>query len=416
MKSAEHRIPTRRNARARLRFLGNEAAGALGDLGTFVPLVAAMTQVVGLDAGSILLFAGLANIVSGLVFQIPIAVQPMKAIAALAIAGALSRSQVPVAGLTVAIAVLAMCGLGVMRRLTDLVPRPLVGAVQMAVAVKLAIAGLQMSLYLPGAQDMRPLWGAGGLLVAAGALLLAFVLRHQREWLAVSLTVMGLIGAAALKPSLLSGLSVHLWRPEFASFDEAALAGLWLGGLPQLPLTLLNSVLAVSVLASDLFPRRAEGVEPSRIALSVAAMNLVSCPLGGMPMCHGSGGLAGQYHFGARTGLSMVMLGTVKMLFGLLLGATAAAWMLAFPGSVLGIFLLLAGAQLARASRCWTGIGELVTAVGAIVVHQASGNLALGFAAGWAIYAALNSGIANLVPSRRLTSSTRQQHEHGNQH
>jgi hypothetical protein len=158
----------------------------------------------------------------------------------------------------------------------------------------------------------------------------------------------------------------------------------------------LNSVLAVSVLAADLFPDRPEPLKPTEVAVSVAAMNLVSCPLGGMPLCHGSGGLAGQYHFGARTGLSMVMLGALKTLAGLLFGATAAGWMLAFPGSVLGVFLLLAGLQLAQASRCWSGAGEMAMAGVVIAVHQMSGSLAIGFAAGWALHLALGSGLGRL--------------------
>lgn len=71
---------------SRLRFVLSEAAGGLGDLGTFVPIVVGMVQLVGLDAATVLVFAGLMNILSGLVFGIPIAVQPMKAICALAIA------------------------------------------------------------------------------------------------------------------------------------------------------------------------------------------------------------------------------------------------------------------------------------------------------------------------------------------
>ena len=69
------------------RFILTEAVGSLGDLGTFIPIVVGMTQIVGLNVGTVLVFAGLANIFSGLIFRIPIAVQPMKAVAALAISG-----------------------------------------------------------------------------------------------------------------------------------------------------------------------------------------------------------------------------------------------------------------------------------------------------------------------------------------
>ena len=75
--------------KASARFWLREASGALGDFGTFVPLAVGMVVMAGLDAGTLLVTAGLANIWGGLAFGIPIAAQPMKAICALAIAGAL---------------------------------------------------------------------------------------------------------------------------------------------------------------------------------------------------------------------------------------------------------------------------------------------------------------------------------------
>ncbi|NJO54669.1 MAG: hypothetical protein HC829_07365, partial [Bacteroidales bacterium] len=90
------------------------------------------------------------------------------------------------------------------------------------------------------------------------------------------------------------------------------------GTIPQVPLTLLNSVVAVCALSVDLFPHRP--ANPRLVAVSVALMNLVCCPLGAMPMCHGTGGLAGQHRFGARTGGSVVMLGATKMLLAVLVG------------------------------------------------------------------------------------------------
>jgi MFS superfamily sulfate permease-like transporter len=169
------------------------------------------------------------------------------------------------------------------------------------------------------------------------------------------------------------------------SFDLAALEGIWRGGLPQVPLTLLNSVFAVAALAAQLYPQHAERITPTRMALSVGIMNMIVCPLGGMPLCHGSGGLAGQHKLGARSGVSVVMLGAAKLTLGLLFGGMALAWMRAFPQPVLGLFLLLAGWSLAEASRVWTtraGIWVSLTMVGA---YYGSGLLLLAFGAGWAV-------------------------------
>ncbi|MHC4787707.1 MAG: putative sulfate/molybdate transporter [Planctomycetota bacterium] len=368
---------------APLAFVLQEAAGSLGDLGTFIPIVVGMTQIVGLDPATVLVFAGLANVLTGLFFRIPIAVQPMKAIAALAIVGAMSRAQVGVAGFAVGVGLLLMGVLGLIDWLARAVPRPVVRGLQAAVGLQLLLGGLRLGLYAPGAAALRPLWGPEGLLMATGAVLLALLLARRRRWLPFALVALALLGAACKEPGLLHRAPLSLWRPTLVVPDSGALAGIWLGAVPQVPLTLLNSVLAVSLLAGSLFAERGRRASPTRLAVSVGLMNVLTCPFGGMPLCHGSGGLAGQYRFGARTGLSMVILGTAKLMVGLAFGAVALAWMRAFPSAVLGVFLALAGLTLVQAGRCWHSRRSLTVAAVMVAVHLASGLLVAGFAAGW---------------------------------
>ncbi len=375
---------------SRLRFLLAEAAGGLGDLGTFVPIVVGMVQLVGLDAATVLVFAGLMNILSGLVFGIPIAVQPMKAICALAIAGALTAPQVGVAGLAVGASMLVLGSFGLIRWLDRLVPRPVLHGIQVAVGAKLLLGGMQLGLFDRAAERLRSPWGAEGLLVGLLALAIVLLLRRRLTWAALALTVLGLAVACIREPALLAGGGVGLWQPRLAAFGPGALKGLWEGAVAQFPLTLLNSVLVVSVLAARLYPEQCERRRPTRMAVSVGVMNLVACPLGGMPMCHGSGGLAAQHQFGARTGVSMVMLGVLKLAIGLFFGGAALAVMTAFPASVLGAFLLIAGFGLARASQFWRTRLGVLTAVVAVGVHQLSGALAIAVLAAW--------GLCLLVP------------------
>jgi MFS superfamily sulfate permease-like transporter len=119
------------------------------------------------------------------------------------------------------------------------------------------------------------------------------------------------------------------------------------------------------------------------MALSVGFMNLFVCPLGGMPLCHGSGGLAGQHKLGARSGVSVILLGLVKLCLGLLFGGAAVLWMKAFPRPVLGLFLLLAGWSLAEASRAWKTRTAIWVSVTMVLANYAAGSLLAGFAAGW---------------------------------
>ena len=387
--TAQHESNKAGRRAAYRRFVLKEAAGSLGDLGTFIPIVVGMTQIVGLDAGTILIFAGLTNIVTGLVFGIPIAVQPMKVICVLAIAGTMGPAEVAVAGLAAGLVVFVLAISGFIGTLYRLIPRSVIQGLQMAVAVQLLIAGVRLGLFGHAGALLRPWWGPDALIVFFAGIALTVLLRRRLGLLAACLIGLGLVGAWMKEPGLVRTMGFSLWHPKWILTDMSGLAGIWRGGLPQVPLTLLNSVFAVSVLACELFPSRRNRVTPARIAIAVGLMNFVACPFGGMPICHGSGGLAGQYEFGARSSLSMVILGSAKLLIGLLFGAAAVAWMYAFPSSILAVFLMVAAVGLARASRCWEARNAFLTALVMAAVHLATGILILGFVSGWAVYVIL---------------------------
>lgn len=153
--------------------------------------------------------------------------------------------------------------------------------------------------------------------------------------------------------------------------------------IPQLPLTALNSVIAVCVLSRDLFPNRP--AKPRTVAISVGLMNLVGCWFGAMPVCHGSGGLAGQYRFDARTAASMYFLGTMKMLLAVLLGGSLLSLLTVYPTSILGVLLGIGGLELAVAARDQTEREPamiMIATAGATIAFKST---ALGFALGWGL-------------------------------
>ena len=371
------------------RFILSELSGALGDLGTFVPIVIALVLFVGMDAATILVFAGLANIATGLIFRIPIAVQPMKAIAALAIAGAMTADQVSSAGFLVGVCMFALAGMGLIKHLDRIIPRAVIGGIQLVVGAKLVLKGLSLGFFDPATNLLRPLWGAESLTVLGVAAMVLLLSRGRWRRAALGLMGLGFVIAVVKTPMLLGSWDITLWRPGAISLAPSGFDAILRGALVQMPLTLLNSVFAVSVLAVRLFPTSEKKMAPTKVAFSVGLMNLISCPFGAMPICHGSGGLAGQYAFGARSGVSMVMLGSTKLLGGLLFGGVVLAWMQAFPITVLSVFLLLAGVTLAQASRFWVSWTNIIVAAVTMGTCFATGFLPIGFAAGWIIHALL---------------------------
>ena len=125
--------------------------------------------------------------------------------------------------------------------------------------------------------------------------------------------------------------------------------GLILLSLPQLPLTFGNAYLSITEENNRLFPDRM--VSERSVAFSTGLMNLGSSLVGGIPMCHGAGGMAGHVQFGARTGGSSIILGSLLLCAGLFLSSSIGTIFRIFPQSVLGVILFMAGLQLALGSR-----------------------------------------------------------------
>jgi MFS superfamily sulfate permease-like transporter len=120
-------------------------------------------------------------------------------------------------------------------------------------------------------------------------------------------------------------------------------------GLGQLPLTALNSVIALCALIHDLFPDNQTST--SGVAMSVGLMNLIGCWFGAMPVCHGSGGLAGQYRFGARSEVSVILLGLCKLILGILFGSSVVGLLQLFPNSILAVMMFISGVELGCSAR-----------------------------------------------------------------
>ncbi len=355
-----------------MRFTLMEFSGGLGDLGTFIPLTLALALVTGMDIGVIFIFAGLFNIIAGIFFGLPIPVQPMKTITAVAIAEQLLPAEIAAAGLIMG-AVLFLLGFtGWVEKLERVIPLAVIRGIQLGVGLKLAGKGLSFIA-------STPVTGIDSMLIAVvlgGVTLL--LMNNNRLPMALFLILLGTGIAVIQAPSNAGMLQIHL--PQLALILPTTgewLNGLFQGALPQLPLSLLNSVLAVCVLSGDLFPGRK--ISTKKMSTSIGIMNLLSCWFGAMPMCHGSGGLAAQYRFGARTGGSMVMLGVGKVVVGLFFGAAVMHLLQYFPQSILGTMLLFAGIELAMPARDQRHreqyLPMLITVVGIIGVNTAIGFL-----------------------------------------
>ncbi len=313
-------------------FSRHEVAGAFGDAGTDIPLLVGMCLAAGLDGTSVLVVFGVLQIASGLLYRMPMPVQPLKAMAALVIAQQATAEQLYGGGLAIGLIMLVLALSGALDRLARWVPHCVVRGVQFGLGLQLAGVALTKFVQADGAR------GYG--LAALAFLITIFLLASRRFPAALLVFAVGLAYAFVWKLDLRHlATAIEFRLPQLQSVSiEAVLSGLVVLALPQLPLSLANSVLATQKLAHDLFPERPLSLR--RLGCTYGLMNLIAPWFGGVPACHGSGGLAGHFAFGGRSGGSVLVYGSLLLLLGLFFGGAFDQVALVFPLPMLGVVLL----------------------------------------------------------------------------
>lgn len=391
-----------------------EISGSLGDLGTLIPLTVAMARQRSILLAPALFFAGLANVITGYSWDVPMCVQPMKSIAAVALSESLSRETVTASGILVGGLILVIGVTNFIEVVNVIVPTNVVSGIQIGIGLRLAGKGIN------GVQALSWVGEVDCILLALCLSVLClywlregnansaasndsdpeqatprsqnqnFILKKicffldpnplRQHPIGIYLFLVGAFFATITLattsnedgkydlPLRFFGAPVAVWAMDTVTRDDWRI-GLLEGALPQLPLTTLNSVISVCCLAHSLYPEKRQRslentgrtdtvVTRREVSISVGMMNLAMCPFGGMPNCHGAGGLAAQHRLGARHGASVVFLGINKMMLAVFFGASALTLLDAFPVAVLGVMLAIAGQELAT-----TGFTLLVSSV-----------------------------------------------------
>jgi SulP family sulfate permease len=373
------------------RFDRLELAGSFGDLGTFLPIVVAMILINGLSPSAVLLSFGLFYIFTGLFYGLPVPVQPLKAVAAIAIASP-SLVTVPViaaAGILFGAVMFALWA----GRLVDLAARLFTPAVVRGIQLSLGLIFLRKGFELivsekmfidgregPFAAHHANLWL--GVLVFALVLLLLDNRRFPAALvaLAVGLAV-GLLGGGLGTGTLAFGpTELRLVIPKPADFWTAAV----LLVLPQIPLTIGNSCVGTAATAASLFPGdpRLARAQSGGFAFTMGIANIPAGLLGAIPMCHGTGGLVAHHRFGARTGGAPIFIGLLLVVMALGFGRFGFALLASIPNAVLGVLLVFAGLELCPLVRNLKTNEEYFVALVIAGIALAVPNMAWAFGAG----------------------------------
>ena len=322
--------------------LMRDAGGALGDIGTLIPLGLGAIGLAGLAPIPVLLGFAIFYIATGLYYRLPIPVQPMKAVAALLLTSEVASQSLVASGVLIGLIMLVLGWTGWINNAARLIPRSVLSGLQLGLGLMLASMSLELMA------TSVPL----GVVILA---MLGITLKMRPDWPAALIGLGGavvigiLLGAPGL--TLPVGSPVVLSLPELPGIDDwqQAISRLV---LPQLALTLTNAVVLTALVVGDYYGEQSHRVTPARLSVSTGLANLFLVPFGALPMCHGAGGVAAHHRFGARTGMAPVLLGTALLMVAFIPGGLSV--IVAIPMAGLGALLFVAAAELALSRRLWT--------------------------------------------------------------
>ncbi len=374
MQSRSGRVDgTRRVKKQPIKVNLTELAGSMGDFGTLLPLAVGYIAVCGLNPAGLLVMMGLANIATGLVYRLPMPIEPMKVLAVVAIAQHWTPSMVYASGFGMGMVWLFLGVTGIISWIARVTPRPVVMGIQTTLGVLLAIEALRL--------------GSTSWALAILGVVIVLTLRGNRYAPAAIVLVLLGLGVMLLKGDLSHLATPELKLPSFATFTgKQVWQTLLLAGFAQVPLTATNAVISTSHLITSYWPD--EYVSPRKLSFSHGIMNATAPFFGGMPMCHGAGGLAGQYYYGARTAGTNLIEGTIEIVLGLFFAASIAALFIAFPKAIIGAMMFLVGVELMKFARHVRPGRDLIV-LGATVGIALLTNMAYGFLGGIAVHEAL---------------------------
>ncbi len=373
------------------RFDRVELSGAFGDLGTLLPIVVAMILINKLSPSSVFLAFGLFYIIAGYYYRLPIPVQPLKAVGAIAIAfpAMITESVIGASGIIFGIILLVLSLTGMVDQIAKLFSQAVVRGIQLTLGLIFLKKGIELiinkNVFMSGMQSSFAEYPVNlilGILVFGLVLLL---LDNRRFPAALAALAVGIVSGIALggfsgQTISLGPTDMHLILPTAGDFWTACIMLI----LPQMPLTIGNACVGTADTCTSLFTgnHHLAKAKAGKFAFTMGIMNLPAGFFGAVPMCHGTGGLAAHYRFGARTGGAPIMIGIFFVIVALVLGELGFTLLALIPQSVLGVLLVFAGLELCPLMRSLKTNEEFFVALLIAGIALAVPNMGWAFAVG----------------------------------
>ena len=377
-----------------LRFDRVELAGAFGDLGTLLPIVVGMILINKLSPSTVFLAFGLFYMVTGYYYRLPIPVQPLKAVGAIAIAypALITEPVIGASGIIFGALLLLFALTGIVDKLAKLFTQPVVRGIQLSLGLVFLKKGIELivspQIFLNGLPGRFAEYHINLIIGIVVFALVLGLLDNKKFPAALVALAAGIISGFALGGFNAEALAIGPTRMQviFPSLPDFWTAFIMLI-LPQIPLTIGNACVGTADTCCALFPQSPSlsKSKAGKFALTMGIANFPAGFFGAVPMCHGTGGLAAHYRFGARTGGAPVMIGAILVVMALAFGEFGFALLAMIPNSVLGVLLVFAGLELCPLVRSLKGNEEYFVALLITGIALAVPNMAWAFGIGIAV-------------------------------
>lgn len=364
------------------KFSIHECSGAFGDIGLLLPMVFAFCIFNGFSAGRIFLLWGIAYIATGYYYKVPVAIQPLKAIAVLAIAGGYLPGQLASTAFFYGVIFIILSLSGILKLIQPIFTLSIVRGVQVGIGLILLDKSVSMVIekgFFLTWDTISPFLNIGVLLLTAAVL---WFFQHRKMFPVTIIIIFGsilvsfLAGITITGDTLPNGPLLTFNVPDWGFF----LSALVLLIIPQIPLTIGNAVYAASDMCHHLWKNQAKRVSPSKLGFSIGILNVFIGLFGGFPICHGSSGMAAHHQFGGRTGGTTMIIGVLLVLVAVFTPLSRFIFFIPIP--ILGALLFITGLKMSFLLKTLPSKKEILITAMAAAISFLTRNLMIAVIAG----------------------------------
>ncbi len=372
------------NEKIKNKFGLSEWSGAIGDLGTLLPLAFALVVYNGFPASRILLLFGIVYLITGWIYKVPVSVQPLKVMSVIAIAHGFSINLLATTSFFYGILLIVLSMTGAISWLQKLFSKAVIRGIQLGIGLILAQKSIQL------VQDKGFLlfisndWLILNFILLAAAVFVIWYFQKNKNipigLILITLSIIGVMYIYGFKQNINSDNHLIAFQPPDVSL---LLDGIIYLMIPQLPLTLGNAIFAASESCNSLWGKQAKRVNPSRLGLSIGISNMAIGMAGGFPVCHGAGGIAAHAQFGGRTGGATIIIGLFLMIAAMFDSITTILFMIPVP--ILGAMLLFDSWRMMILFRKGVNSTEIVIALAVGLISFLTRNISFALIIGISI-------------------------------